>query len=355
MLHQQGIPAYLEPRARDGTARETKDTGDLMAVHILTEADLRSVVGIDNQSLDAVATAFSWLQQGLVDMPPIMHISARQHHGDIDVKSAYVDGVPVVAIKIASGFFNNPEKGLPAGSAMMVLLNAETGFCQAVLLDNGYLTDLRTGMAGAVAADLLALESVETVGIMGTGMQARYQLQCLGLVRPFKRVLVWGRNQDKVEKYIQDMQATMGVTVEAADRESVVRQSQVVITTTPSNTPLVKADWLHPGLFICAVGADFPGKQELEADVLRQADRVVCDRLSQCTHNGELQHLCSGDVLPDKFQADELGQLTTGLRPGRQEDSEVIVCDLTGTGVQDTAIANLAYQGAMARGLGRET
>jgi ectoine utilization protein EutC len=325
-----------------------------MGVHILTETDLRSVVGIDRQSLDAVATAFSWLQQGLVDMPPIMHISARKYHGDIDVKSAYVDGVPVVAIKIASGFFNNPDQGLPAGSAMMVLLSAETGFCKAVLLDNGFLTDLRTGMAGAVAADLLAPGSVETVGIVGTGMQARFQLQCLSLVRPFRKVLVWGRDQHKVAKYIQDMQSAMGVTVEAADLETVTRQSQVVITTTPGNTPLIKAEWLHPGLFICAVGADFPGKQELDADVLRKADRVVCDRLSQCTHNGELQHLCTDGALPKSMQVDELGQLTTGLRPGRQDASEVIVCDLTGTGVQDTAIANLAYQAAMARGLGSE-
>ncbi len=325
-----------------------------MGVHILTESELRSVVGIDKQSLEAVAKAFSWLQQGLVDMPPIMHISAKKYHGDIDVKSAYVDGVPVVAIKIASGFFNNPDQGLPAGSAMMVLLSAETGFCKAVLLDNGFLTDLRTGMAGAVAAELLAPESVETVGIVGTGMQARFQLQCLSLVRPFKKVLVWGRDRDKVAKYIQDMQSALDVSVEAGDLETVTRQSQVVISTTPSNTPLIKAQWLHPGLFICAVGADFPGKQELEADVLRRADRVVCDRLSQCTHNGELQHLWSNDGLPESMQVDELGQLTTGLRPGRQDPSEVIVCDLTGTGVQDTAIANLAYQAAMARGLGRE-
>lgn len=325
-----------------------------MGVHILTESELRSVVGVDRQSLDAVATAFSWLQEGKVDMPPIMHISAREHHGDIDVKSACVDGVPVVAIKIASGFFNNPARGLPAGSAMMVLLSAETGFCQAVLLDNGYLTDLRTGMAGAVAADLLAPTSVHTLGVLGTGMQARYQARCLALVRPFERILVWGRGPGRVRQYIEDMEAQLGVPVEAADIETVVRQSQVVITTTPSKEPLVDARWLHPGLFICAVGADFPGKQELQPDVLRRADRVVCDRLSQCTHNGELQHLCVNGALPPGMRVDELGELTTSARPGRENESQIIVCDLTGTGVQDTAIANLAYQAALAHGLGTQ-
>jgi ornithine cyclodeaminase len=324
-----------------------------MGVHILSESELRSVAGVDLHSLDAVATAFSWLQQGKVNMPPIMHISAREQHGDIDVKGAYVEGVPVVAIKIASGFFDNPEKGLPAGSAMMVLLSAETGFCQAVLLDNGYLTDLRTGMAGAVAADFLAPESVHTLGILGTGTQARYQARCLALVRPFQRILVWGRNPDHVQRYITDMQAQLGLKVEAADRETVTRQSQVLITTTPSRDALVQAQWLHPGLFICAVGADFPGKQELHPDVLRNADRVVCDSLSQCVHNGELQHLCVDDKLPPTLQVDQLGQLTTGERPRRENPSQVIVCDLTGTGVQDTAIANLAYQEALARGLGQ--
>ncbi len=326
-----------------------------MGVHILTESELRSVVGVDRQSLDAVAMAFSWLQQGKVDMPPIMHISAREHHGDIDVKSACVEGVPVVAIKIASGFFNNPDRGLPAGSAMMVLLSAQTGFCQAVLLDNGYLTDLRTGMAGAVAADLLAPASVHTVGVLGTGMQARFQARCLALVRPFQRILVWGREPEKVRQYAEDMQTELGLPVEAADIETLVRQSQVVITTTPSHKPLVEADWLHPGLFVCAVGADFPGKQELQPEVLLGADRVVCDRLSQCTHNGELQHLCVNGVLPADMQVDELGELTTGAKPGRENESQIIVCDLTGTGVQDTAIANLAYQAALARALGTLT
>jgi ectoine utilization protein EutC len=325
-----------------------------MGVQILSESDLRSVVSVDLRCLHAVATAFSWLQQGKVDMPPIMHISARDQHGDIDVKSAYVKGVPVVAVKIASGFFDNPKLGLPAGSAMMVLLSAETGFCNAVLLDNGYLTDLRTGMAGAVAADFLAPESVSTLGIIGTGIQARYQARCLALVRPFQRILVWGKHADNVQTYIADMQSQLGLKVEAASRENVVRQSQVVITTTPATAPLIEAQWLHPGMFICAVGADFPGKQELDPKILRRSDRIVCDRLSQCIHNGELQHLCVDGRLPPELLVDELGQLTTGERPGRQSPEQVIVCDLTGTGVQDTAIANLAYHEALARGLGQQ-
>jgi len=321
---------------------------------ILTESELRQVVTIDQASLDAVQDAFTWLEQGRASMPPIMHIGIDDRNGDVDVKSAYVSGVPYFAIKIASGFYDNPSRGLPAGSAMMVLLDSETGFCEAVLLDNSYLTDLRTGMAGAVAAKYLAPSSVHTVGVLGTGTQARYQVQCLSLLRRFERVLVWGRSMDKAQAYARDMGATLGIDVEArADIPALVRESQVVITTTPSKTPLVPADCLHPGLFICAVGADFPGKQELDAELLRRADRLVCDRLSQCVSNGELQHIAINGKLPGKLRVQELGQLTGGDQAGRVTEDEIIVCDLTGTGVQDTAIANLAYRQARARGLGK--
>jgi ornithine cyclodeaminase len=132
------------------------------------------------------------------------------------------------------------------------------------------------------------------------------------------------------------------VTV-AGSAEEVARQCEVLITTTASNRPLVKAEWLHEGQHITAVGSDFPGKQELEAEILRMADRVVCDRLSQCRANGELQYLLRNGELPPGLEIAELGELTTGRKPGRQSRSEITVCDLTGTGVQDTAIANLAY------------
>lgn len=285
-------------------------------------------------------------------MPPIMHIQAG-NRGDVDVKSAYVDGLPYFAIKIASGFYGNTDRGLPAGSAMMVLLNSETGFCEALLLDNSYLTDLRTGLAGAVAAKYLAPETVDTVGILGTGTQARYQVRCLRHVRPFRRVLVWGRSADHVQLYIDELQEADDLKVVAANSvEEVVRGCDLLVTTTASNEPLVKVAWLRAGQHITAVGSDFPGKQELEVPVLRMANRLVCDRLSQCRTNGELQHLTVNGELPADVDVIELGQLTSGSKPGRQDAAEITVCDLTGTGVQDTAIANLAFTAALQRGMG---
>jgi len=327
----------------------TDERSHEMTTRIFLESEIRRSAPIDQQSLSAIESAFNWLQQGLVDMPPIMHIHAADRNGDVDVKSAYVRGLPYFAIKIASGFYENPSRGLPAGSAMMVLLNSETGFCEAVLLDNGYLTDLRTGLAGAVAAKYLAPTKVTTVGVLGTGTQARYQLRSLALVREFEQVLVWGRDVDKAHAYAEEMQDTLGLAVEVSGTiADLVAGCQVVITTTPSKAPLIDAKALHPGLLVCAVGADFPGKQELHPAVLHKADRVVCDRLSQCLSNGELQHVVVGGRPQLGHPVEEIGQITNGLRAGRVDAAEIIVCDLTGTGVQDSAIANLAYNGLVA-------
>ena len=201
-----------------------------MSARVLNEPELRKVVGIDEVAFAAVENAFSCLQQGEVNMPPIMHIAAEDKNGDIDVKSAYVKGMPYIAIKIASGFYDNPLRGLPSGSAMMVLLDAETGFCEAVLFDNSYLTDLRTGLAGALAAKYLAPSQVETVGVIGTGVQARYQVECLALLRSFKKVVVWGRSVDKARAYAAEMAKKHGLDVElAASPDEVVQKSQVVM------------------------------------------------------------------------------------------------------------------------------
>jgi len=319
-----------------------------MSARILSETELRNVVGINDAALAAVEGAFSHLQEGDVNMPPIMHISADDKNGDIDVKSAYVKGMPYIAIKIASGFYDNPSRGLPSGNAMMVLLDAETGFCEAVLFDNSYLTNLRTGLAGAVAAKYLAPSHVDTVGVIGTGVQARYQVECLALLRNFNKVVVWGRSEDKAHAYAAEMAEKHGLDVLlATSPDEVVQKSQVVITATASDRPLVSAAALHEGLHVTAVGADFPGKQELAADVLTHADLLVCDRLAQCRVNGEIQHIVAANELPDGLDIVELGELTTGSRSGRRSEQEITVCDLTGTGVQDTAIANLAYRAAL--------
>lgn len=323
-----------------------------MTVLVLTEAELRDSAPMDDETLTQVENAFTWLAEGKVAMPPVMHIEVDAQ-SDVDIKSAYVRGLDAFAVKLASGFFNNPSLGLQSSSGMMVLMSARTGFCEAVLLDNGYLTDLRTGLAGAVAARHLAPENPGTVGVIGAGAQARYQIESLALVRDFDRVMVAGRSRENVDAYVIDMSSRLAVEVRAADSiEQVVRESQIVVTTTQSREPLIEAGWLHPGLHITAMGSDFPGKQELDPKILGAVDRLVCDRKTQCVIGGELQHGVSAGLIDEDTDVIELGQVTSGQVPGRTDTQQITLCDLTGTGVQDTAIAVIARDKALARGLG---
>jgi ectoine utilization protein EutC len=326
-----------------------------MGIIILTEAELRSCVALDHEVVSAVAEGFARLAAGEVTLPPILRVDIPEHKGEVDVKTAHVRGFDRFAIKIASGFFENYRLGLPTGSGMMIVVSARTGFPEAVLLDNGYLTDVRTGAAGAVAARHLARQEIETVGVIGSGTQARYQVRALKLVRDFGRLMVYGVVPEQVEQYAAEMGPALGVeVVKAEDVETVVRNSDVVVTATPSREPYLRAEWLHPGLHITAMGSDSEEKQELYADVLGRADLLVCDRKSQCFRLGELHHGLEAGVLPPEDEIVELGELASGRKPGRTSDEQITVCDLTGVGVQDTAIALLALRTAMEKGLGLE-
>lgn len=324
-----------------------------MKVIVLTESELQSCVGMDEDAIAAVADGFSRLAEGRATVPPILRVDVHENEGEVDVKTAYVHGLDSFAIKIASGFYENRVLGLPSGSGMMVVVSARTGFPEAVLLDNGYLTDVRTGIAGAIVARYLARESIETAGVIGAGMQARYQMRGLKLVRDFRRLLVYGIDPAQVDAYAGEMAGELGVeVVVAGGYEEVVRESDVVVTTTPSHEPFLQADWLHPGLHVTCMGSDSERKQELHADVFGRADRIVCDRKAQCFRLGELHHALEAGVIAEDDDIAELGELTAGRVPGRTGDDQITVCDLTGVGVQDTAIALLAYQRAQAGGLG---
>jgi ornithine cyclodeaminase len=199
-----------------------------------------------------------------------------------------------------------------------------------------------------------APRTVETAGVIGAGMQAELQIEALALVRPFSRLLVWSRDAATAEAYAARMTARLGKPVVVAETaEALVRQSQVVVTTTPSRAPLIRAEWLHPGLHITAMGSDSNEKNELDPAIVTAADRFVCDRLAQSRVVGELRSAIATGIVGPDHMAGELGAICAGLVPGRYADDEITVCDLTGTGVQDTAIAVHALSVARARGLGQ--
>ena len=239
-----------------------------MSALLLNERELRECVQLDAAIIKQIEQGFIALAQGRAVIPPILRLDVKDHNGEMDVKTAYVQGLPHFALKISCGFFDNPRRNLPSLSGMMVLLSAETGHVEAALLDNGYLTDVRTAAAGAVAATYLAPQRTEVAGVIGAGTQARLQIRALALVRALKRVLVWARDESKAQRYAQEMQATLGVPVSVgSSAQAVVESADVLVTTTPSKTPLVRAEWLHPRMHISAMGADAEEKNELDPPV----------------------------------------------------------------------------------------
>lgn len=310
-------------------------------VRILHEAELRELASFDLDALAAVERAFCALADGRATMPPIMHLEVAQPRGDIDIKSAVIEGLPIMAVKIGAGFFGNRDLGLPSSSAMIVAISTQTGRCAAVLLDNGYLTDLRTALAGAVAARYLAPGGSLDVGIIGAGVQARYQLDALMIERRVKRVKVWAPRIEQAECYAVEMGRKLGLEVKTClSAEVVVAASELIVTTTPATSALVQGGWLRPGHHITAVGSDLPGKRELDQAALERADRLVCDDLAQSLRIGELQY--GSDALAKR--ATSLGDIITGRAPTRTSSREITICDLSGTGVQDTAIADYVLE-----------
>ncbi len=309
-------------------------------IQIVTEAQLRASLSLDLTCIDVVEKAFRALASGRVVMPPIMSMELAEANGEVDVKTAYIPGFDGFAIKVSPGFFDNPKLGLASLNGLMILFSAKTGLVEAVFLDNGYLTDLRTAAAGAVAARHLAPAEVETAGVMGTGVQARLQMQAAHLVRPFKRVLVWGRDLDKAAACARDLADSLGVEAEAvSDPAALVRDSQLVVTTTPARAPILKADWLHAGLHITAMGSDQAGKGEIDPQAVVRADAYICDSVRQCRVSGELEAALAANLWPQDRELAELGQVVEGMTAGRQSADDITICDLTGTGAQDTAIA----------------
>jgi ornithine cyclodeaminase len=316
-------------------------------IPLIDEAALRAVV-TPARAVDVIRDAFRADGEGRTHVPPVINLDIAAHRGEFHIKTAHIDGVPHVAVKIASGFYDNPARGLPSGSGLMALFDATTGLPVALLLDNGFLTDIRTGAAGAVAADTLARARIATVGVIGSGVQARHQVRCLRVVRDFARIVAWSPTRVRLEAYCSEMQAEGFDAHPASNAEEVCARADILITTTPARTPLIEAAWLRDGMHVTAVGSDSPGKQELSAECLDRADLVVVDRFTQCSAFGELHHGIAAALLTRNDVHADLGAIVAGHKPGRSTDRELTIADLTGVGFQDTAIASAAFRWVVA-------
>jgi len=323
-------------------------------VLVLRADDVRASIDMSS-CIDACEQAFAAYATGRAETPAVIHLDVPEHHGEIHVKAGHLHGADAFAVKVASGFPGNADRGLPTSDGMVVAFDAETGEPRALLLDGGYLTDLRTGAAGGVAARHLAPERVWTVAVIGTGAQARHQLDALALERPgFTTVRVWGRDPVHAAACVEDLRGRRGLPERcgyevAATVRDAVDGADVVLTCTASRAALVRADWLKLGAHVTAVGADDAGKQELDPAILGRADLLVVDSREQSATIGELHHALAAGLVTER-KAVALGEICAAVKPGRTSAEQLTVCDLTGLGVQDVAATNLVLANAGGRG-----
>jgi ornithine cyclodeaminase len=329
-------PEPAVPRAARYPAAVTRE----LVVH--DEREIRAALDMPSL-IDAVERAFVAYSDGRAELPGVIHLDVPESGGEIHVKAGHVRGASHYAVKVASGFYAVEP---PAIDGLVIAFDARDGSPAALLFDNGFITDARTGAAGGVAARYLAPERVDRVAVIGTGGQARFQLDALASVRSFAEVAIWGRNAEHAERCVVDLRSRPGLPDGVAYRvarsvEAAVSHADVVLTCTASREPLVWLEHLARGTHVTAVGSDGPGKQELDPAILRAADVVACDARVQCERLGELQH--ATDVLG---RAVELGELAAGRAAGRVAGTGISVCDLTGVGVQDVAAAALVLERA---------
>lgn len=287
-----------------------------------------------------VEQAFTAYSAGSAVVPPVGTLSFDQPRGDVHIKYGYIQDDAYYVIKIASGFYDNPTVGLPSSDGLMLVFDQKTGVLQTVLLDEGYLTDVRTAVAGAIAAKYLAPAKVAYIGIVGSGTQAALQLRYLKSVTDCRQVIVAGRSEEKLTNF-KDRLAAEGFTIETTlDYSYLAQRCNLIVTTTPAEAPLIMAKDVNPGTHITAVGADTVGKQELDGALLERTDLIVVDSRSQCQGHGEIHKAFKNNRLAEK-KIKELGTIITDGGIQRAPDA-ITIADLTGVATQDIQIAKFA-------------
>lgn len=295
------------------------------------------------EAVIAIEEGFAAYSSARARVPPVGYLGFDQPRGDCHIKFGHIAGADEFVIKVATGFYENPSRGLPSGNGFMVLLSARTGEPQVLLDDGGYLTDIRTAIAGLIAAKHLAPARPKGIGILGAGVQARAQLEHLLGHFGSCPVRVWARNGRSAAAVVAETAAKGYEAAVAATVRELCNECDLIVTTTASNAPLIDAAWIRPGTHITAVGADAKGKQELDPHVLAAADIRVVDSIEQCVDHGEAAHAVAAHlVTPGELV--ELGSIVSGARAGRTQPTQVTVADLTGLAVQDIQIARCVWK-----------
>jgi alanine dehydrogenase len=319
---------------------------------ILTGSQVMQVLDMD-LALAAAQEAFRAYGEGRVNMPPkayltLEHGDFRAMYGEIFLPRDHICGLKWVNVHPG-----NPAQGLLTVMAKILLNDPETGL-EFADLDGTHITDYRTGAAGGLAAQYLARTDATRLGLVGAGAQARTQAAAIFKVRPIREVVVFNRHLKHSQALADEITAQFGVKARAtADPAEAVTGQDIVVTTTPSRSPVVQRQWVSPGTHVNAIGADAAGKQELDPAILTAA-KVVVDDWAQASHSGEINvPLARGELTPEQIYGC-LGDIVAGKKPGRETPEEITVFDSTGLIIQDLALGLAVYQQAREQGLGEE-
>ncbi|WP_262027779.1 ornithine cyclodeaminase family protein [Microvirga sp. Mcv34] len=283
--------------------------------------------------------AFAAFSRGEAVVPMPGELLLQDPPGEVHIKYGYLTSGDTYVIKIASGFWNNPARGLSSSDGLLLVFRKDTGELAAVLNDRGRLTDLRTAAAGAVAAKHLAPEKIEAIGVLGCGIQAELQVRLLQSVRPCRTIVVWGRNSERASAYARRMRENDFSVEVASSPAEVASRCRLIITATASPSPLLRWSDLHPGTHITAIGADSADKQELDEAIIHNADIVVTDSRGQALSRGELGRAYGGDPAAMKAVV-EIGEIIMGKATGRERADQITVSTFSGLAAQDIAIAS---------------
>lgn len=274
-------------------------------------------------------------------VPPVGELILKNPPGEVHIKYGYIKDDDYYVIKIASGFYGNANLGLPTSDGLMLLFSQKTGQLVAALIDEGYLTDVRTAVAGAIAAKYLAPSNVKRIGIVGTGVQARLQLEYLEPITNCRDVLIWGRDQTKLNACAEDMAGRGFNVTPTLDADDILNACNLIVTTTAATTPILNGE-IRPGTHVTAIGSDTHDKQEVAASILQAADLVIADSISQCLERGEIHQALKVTAI-DPANLLELGSIIAGNVPGRTNDEQITIADLTGVAVQDIQISKAVF------------
>jgi alanine dehydrogenase len=304
--------------------------------------------------MEAVETAFKEKALGRGQMPAKPYLFYTKNNGDLRTMPSYLEELEISAVKIVNVHPDNPKKyKLPTVMATIVLMNPKTGAPLAIM-GGTYITAMRTGAAGGVAAKHLARKDSRVVGIVGAGAQSRTQLMALNeVLKDIETVKIADRIKTSREKYALEMTRKLGLDIKVVKSiKAAVEGSDVVVTTTPVRVPIIKSEWVENGCHINAMGADAPGKEELDPELLKRA-KIVVDDWEQASHSGEINVPLKRGIISKENIFGEIGEVAAGLKPGRVSVDEITIFDSTGLAVQDAVTAQLAYNKALEKKTGQ--